>query len=135
MDPALLWLWNRLAATAPIRPLAWIPPYAAGAALEKAKRQKKKKKLLREQIVNVLITHIKTGKYENRQLCCTHEIYTMLYVNFISVMAGKKSTDLQFSKFPSALGSMARCLPGELRVESKTFGLLLFASHSWFPLC
>lgn len=26
--------------------------------------------------------------------CCTHEIYTMLYVNFISVMAGKKSTDL-----------------------------------------
>lgn len=67
--------------------------------------------------------------------CCTHEIYTMLYVNFISVMAGKKSTDLQFSKFPSALGSMARCLPGELRVESKTFGLLLFASHSWFPLC
>ena len=37
-DPALL------VATAPIRPLAWEPPYAAGAALEKAKRQKKKKK-------------------------------------------------------------------------------------------
>ena len=31
-------------ATAPIRPLAWEPPYAAEAALEKAKRQKKKKK-------------------------------------------------------------------------------------------
>ena len=29
--------------TAPIRPLAWEPPYAAGAAQEKAKRQKKKK--------------------------------------------------------------------------------------------
>ena len=28
-------------ATAPIRPLAWESPYAAGAALEKAKRQKK----------------------------------------------------------------------------------------------
>ena len=27
-----------------IRPLAWEPPYATGAALEKAKRQKKKKK-------------------------------------------------------------------------------------------
>ena len=38
-DPALLWLWRRLAATAPIRPLAWEPPYATGAAL---KRQKKK---------------------------------------------------------------------------------------------
>ena len=29
-------------ATAPIRPLAWGPPYAMGAAQEKAKRQKKK---------------------------------------------------------------------------------------------
>ena len=27
-----------------IQPLAWEPPYAAGAALEKAKRQKKKRK-------------------------------------------------------------------------------------------
>ena len=33
-DLALLWLWHRLAVTAPIRPLAWKPPYAAGAALE-----------------------------------------------------------------------------------------------------
>ena len=41
-DPALLWLWCRQAATALIRPLAWEPPYAAGAALEKAKRRKKK---------------------------------------------------------------------------------------------
>ena len=40
-DPAWLWLWHRPAATALIRPLAWEPPYAAGAALEKAKRQKK----------------------------------------------------------------------------------------------
>jgi len=40
----LLWLWCRPAATALIGPLAWEPPYAAGAALEKAKRQKKKKK-------------------------------------------------------------------------------------------
>ena len=42
-DPMLLWLWHRLVATAPIRPLAWKPPYATGTALEKAKRQKKKK--------------------------------------------------------------------------------------------
>ena len=31
---ALLWLWHRPAATAPMRPLAWEPPYAAGAALK-----------------------------------------------------------------------------------------------------
>ena len=41
-DPVLLWLWRRPAATAPIRPLAWEPPYAVGAALEKAKRQERK---------------------------------------------------------------------------------------------
>ena len=42
-DLSLLWLWCRQAATAPIRPLAWEPPYAMGAALEKAKDKKKKK--------------------------------------------------------------------------------------------
>ena len=40
LDPALLWLWRKLVATAPIRPLAWEPRYAEGTALEKAKRQK-----------------------------------------------------------------------------------------------
>ena len=35
----MLWLWLRTAAVAPIEPLAWEPPYAAGAAL---KREKKK---------------------------------------------------------------------------------------------
>ena len=44
-DLALLWLWRRPVATALIRPLAWEPPYAVGVALEKAKRQKKKKKI------------------------------------------------------------------------------------------
>ena len=34
-DLAGLWLWCRLAAVAPICPLAWGPPYAAGAALKK----------------------------------------------------------------------------------------------------
>ena len=34
------WLWGRLAATAPIQPLAWEPPYATGVAQEMAKRQK-----------------------------------------------------------------------------------------------
>ena len=43
-DPMLLWLWRRLAATAPIIPLAWELPYATGAALKKDKRQKNLKK-------------------------------------------------------------------------------------------
>ena len=42
MDLALLWLWCRPAAVAPIRPLAWEPPYAAGVALKRQKTKKKK---------------------------------------------------------------------------------------------
>ena len=37
-DPTLLWLWHRLAATAPIRLLAWEHPCATGAAQEMAKK-------------------------------------------------------------------------------------------------
>ena len=40
-DPALLWLWHRLAALAPIRPLAWEPPYAMSSALKRQKNQNK----------------------------------------------------------------------------------------------
>ena len=42
LDPALPWLWYRMAATALIRPLAWELPNATGAAL---KRKKKKDEL------------------------------------------------------------------------------------------
>ena len=41
LDPVLLWLWCRLVATSQIRPLAWEPPYAEGASLEKDKKKKK----------------------------------------------------------------------------------------------
>ena len=36
-DLALLWLWCRPAAVAPIRPLAWKLPYATGAAMKRKK--------------------------------------------------------------------------------------------------
>ena len=39
-DLALLWLWHRLAAIAPIRPLAWEFPYAVSTALKKIKTKK-----------------------------------------------------------------------------------------------
>ena len=58
-DPALLWLWRRLASIAPIRTLAWEHPYATGAALEKAKKDThtKKKEILRDYCI------FSTGKY------------------------------------------------------------------------
>ena len=48
LDLVWLWLWCRPMATALITLLAWEPPHAMGAALEKGKktkRQKKKKEL------------------------------------------------------------------------------------------
>ena len=38
-DLALLWLWRRPGATAPIRTLAWEPPCASGMAPEKTKKK------------------------------------------------------------------------------------------------
>ena len=55
LDLALLWLWCRLAAAAPIGPLAWEPPYATGAAL---KKQKKKRIPSTLSITSVLCEHI-----------------------------------------------------------------------------
>jgi len=43
-DLALLWLSCRPAAVAPIRPLAWEPPYAVGAALKKQETKKKRER-------------------------------------------------------------------------------------------
>ena len=58
-DPELL----RPAATAPIRPLAWEPPYAAGAALDK-KDTHTQRKLLQEggrDDVNSAVSQVKGG--------------------------------------------------------------------------
>ena len=43
----MLWLWRRLAAVALIRPLAWEPPYAVGAALKKKKDKKIEKQKIK----------------------------------------------------------------------------------------
>ena len=42
LDPAFLWLWCRPSAVALIRPPAWEPPYAVGAALKRQNKQTKK---------------------------------------------------------------------------------------------
>ena len=44
LDPALLWLWCRQAATALIRPLVWEPLYATDEALEKKEQQQQQQK-------------------------------------------------------------------------------------------
>ena len=54
----LLWLWRRPAATAPIQPLAWEPPYATGSGPRKSKKDKKKKKKKKEEEEYI---HMATG--------------------------------------------------------------------------
>ena len=61
MDPVLLWLWCRPAATVPIRPLACEPSYAVGAVLKKTKE--KKKSVAAKQVKLSLIS----DKVESRQ--------------------------------------------------------------------
>ena len=42
LDPALLWLWHRLATVALIQPRAWEPPCASDVALGKKKKKTQK---------------------------------------------------------------------------------------------
>ena len=55
----LLWLWRRPVAIAPIRPLAWEPPYATAVALEKAQRQKKKNSIQQNYLISEYIVKLR----------------------------------------------------------------------------
>ena len=80
-DPALLWLWCRPVAKAPIGSLAWEPPYAAGAALEK---DKKTKQNLYQRVWVLSPCHY------NKQclfkiVCWILFIYTHIYISHIHI--------------------------------------------------
>ena len=55
----LVWLWCRPAAAAQIRPLAWEPPYATGAALKRTKKYKNNNMGV---ITIEVITHVDTSQ-------------------------------------------------------------------------
>ena len=63
LNPVLLWLWHRLAATFPIGPPAWKLPYAMGEAL---KRQKKK---------NILVFKFSDGNQEALAMAIRENIF------------------------------------------------------------
>ena len=54
LESGVTLLWCRLAAAAPIQPLAWEPPYAAGAALLKKKKEKNCAEALAPSLLNLL---------------------------------------------------------------------------------
>ena len=55
----MLWLWHRPAATAPIQPLAWEPPYAMGAGKKEAGAQHLTQRLCLSAHTLRLFTHLK----------------------------------------------------------------------------
>ena len=55
-DLAWLWPWRRPAATAPMRPLAWEPPWAADSAALKRKKKKEKEEEKEEEEEEVDVT-------------------------------------------------------------------------------
>ena len=72
LDPALLWLWHRLAAVTPIWPLAWELPHGIGEAVKrqkKKKEKKKKKKKKRKKIVWLYNLISKPNHFENVRRC------------------------------------------------------------------
>ena len=85
LDPALLWLWCRLAATAPIRPLAWELLCAVGVALEETRRGKKKKQNRKKKNEYCLL-------WRHTSLCqCSHK--TQFLIHFYKVYEDKGSQD------------------------------------------
>ena len=94
-DPALLWLWRRRVATAPIQPLAWEPPYAVGAAQEIAKRPKKKKTNLLKTSVRTTwnICQTKTKPWGPEKLRGTSKSHCQLWQDKTGAQAGSITSD------------------------------------------
>ena len=79
----LPWLWCRPAAVAPIGPLAWELPYAAGTALKDKKTKNKQTKKLFDFLNNKGILPVKEGldiSSVPRVLCV--ELLTLLMLDF-----------------------------------------------------
>ena len=84
LDLAVLWLWRRLAAVVPIRPLTWEPPYASGAALKRQKTKRKKEKETNNKKGNLKKkkkTQINAGNFQNDR----NSIYCKWSVDYIYV--------------------------------------------------
>ena len=73
LDLELLWLLRRPVATAPIRPVGWELPYAAGAALKRQKEKKKKE----FETIKTAIKISKKGRKWNRYFLRIHTFFLL----------------------------------------------------------
>ena len=87
-DLALLWLWRRPAAVAPIGSLAWEPPYAMGMAPEKTKKKKKKTFLSHAwhlcQDLLTAFTHLDSDRGNWPHLTLEFEVFWVVFFCFVS---------------------------------------------------
>ena len=100
-DPTLPWLWYRSAAIAPIQPLAWEPPYAAGATLKRPKKQNKTKQKTKTKTKQNKKTKTKPLSYRH-ETCIKSLKYNLLLpvipgqaefnVNMMSILREEKGT-------------------------------------------
>ena len=85
----LLWLWHGPEATAPIGPLAWEPPCATGAALEKDKKKKKERERERElwYVTNSdqIFKSLLFLDMENREICIFVSFFFFLSFVFLGL--------------------------------------------------
>ena len=85
----LLWLWRRPAAVAPIQPLAWESPQAAGVALQREKKKEEEITWKRSSFKNRTITengcHKQTKKnLENVNIMKSqiiNYVFTFIFIN------------------------------------------------------
>ena len=68
----MLWLCCRLEAVAPLRPLAWEPPYAMDVVLKSKKKKKKKKKKICIQDTNDLASGLESFAVYTLSLSFAH---------------------------------------------------------------
>ena len=113
--PTLLWLWCKPAAVARVSPLAWEPPYAAGAGLKKQKPKKKREKY--KSLAKVLLVHT-----VNMNPISTTPLNQNWHLYQLSVKGGR--TLMSFGLFPKSLftnkGQKHRryCISGRLSRRS-----------------
>ena len=130
----LLWLWRRPAATAPIRPLAWEPPRAMGAALKRQKYKRKRKKEKKKRNLrstswtpspnsplcgwlpsalihpprSCLLSSLKQICLERSSDSCVHNVAKALHFPVCSLRQ-----DLKFAAWPSCLAAAGCLLLGQ----------------------
>ena len=115
----MLWLWRRPAATPPIRPLAWEPPYASGVALKRQKRKKKKR------------------CWEFPSCLMTKDTHTHTHTQKTKISFIRKSRDVGSPSFWSLQGSLVSsrisCIPCLVTPSFSHSDLLLPLSHLRLP--